>query len=32
LFLVFLAGRAIFRRVRKSKVVVEEKKEEEVKK
>ena len=32
LFLVFLAGRAIFRRFRKSKVVVEEKKEEEVKK
>jgi hypothetical protein len=32
LFLVFLVGRAIFRRVRKSKVVVEEKKEEEVKK
>ena len=32
LFLVFLVGRAIFRRFRKSKVVVEEKKEEEVKK
>ena len=30
LYLVFLAGRAIFRRFRKSKVVVEEKKEEEV--
>jgi len=30
LFLIFLAGRAIFRRVRKSKVVAEEKKENEV--
>lgn len=32
LYLIFLAGRAIFRRVKRAKVVVEEKKEDEVKK